>query len=123
MTIIRFLSGAFSLVLAIVLIHSCSSDRKTELELLQGTWVLKEATRNEKPTRSLDGMYMIFDGESSFESNILGDSSTFNSTVTNGKIIVDHSLITRFDIEKLNDTLMKLSTGINEDEIQLVFNK
>ncbi len=91
--------------------------------MIQGLWILEQATRNGKMTNSLDGMYMKFMGGKSFDSNILGDTSSFLAQVENGKISVDHDLIKIFEIGILNDSLMKLTTEINHDEISFVFKR
>ena len=69
----------------------------------------------------MDGLYFEFNGPNSFNSNMLGDTTSFSSHIEDGKLKVDHSLVRLFDIVELSDTSMKLNTEINEDKLSLVF--
>ena len=102
---------------------SCVPDKKSDIETIQGLWQLDMAMRNGKITQSLDGMYLDFNGPNSFNSNILGDTSSFSSQIEDRQLKVDHNLIRLFDITELSDTLMKLQIEINDDKISLVLKR
>lgn len=91
--------------------------------MILGTWSLKLATRNDNITNSLDGMYMNFENDKSFDSNILGDTSSFSTQIEHDRIIIDHDMIRQFEIVELTDSTMKLQFEINDDELKLVFIK
>ena len=101
----------------------CGDEKPSPQELVVGTWKLKIATRNGKITNSLDGMYMAFENANSFDSNILGDTSSFSTVIENDQIKIDHDLIQTFDIEEISDSLMKLGIKINDDKLLLVLIK
>ena len=102
---------------------SCGGEKKPDSELILGVWKLNQALRNDKITNSVDGMYMSFDDAKSFDSNILGDSSSYSVRIVNKKIKLDHDLLDIFEIIELTDSTMKLQFEINGDELLLIFNK
>jgi hypothetical protein len=107
----------------LLLTISCTPDKKSEIDTIQGFWQLHRATRNNKMTQSMDGMYLEFNGANSFDSNMLGDTTSFSSHIENRKLKVDHSLVRLFEIAELTDTMMKLNIEINEDKLSLVFKR
>ena len=112
-----------ALILCTLFIPSCMEDPKPKKENILGLWKIDRALRNGKLTNSLDGLYMYFEKDFTFESNLLGDTSSFSSIVEGSKIKIDHNLIRHFDIQELNDSLLKLETEINEDELLFVLKR
>ena len=112
------------LVLTIlVALSACRQDQIPDEQRIQGLWKLHQATRNQKITNSVDGMFLDFTSTSSFDSNILGDTSSFTVDISNRKLRVDHDLITEFEIIDLSDSLLKLNTEINGDQLSFIFNR
>ena len=111
------------IMVGMLTIPSCISDKKDDVATIQGLWKLDRAFRNDRVTNSLDGLYLNFEGDASFDSNLLGDTSSFSSRIENGKIIVSHDLIKQFTINSLTDSVLKIQTKINEDKISFVFKR
>ena len=111
------------MVSAITLFSGCMTEQIPDEERIQGLWKLHQATRNDKITNSLDGMFIDFTSASSFDSNILGDTSSFVVKLSNRNLQIDHELIQKFEIIDLSDTLLKMNTEINGDQISLIFNR
>jgi len=112
-----------ALVLVCYFITACTPEGPPAEELILGKWKLKKAMRNNRITNSLEGMYMKFDDVNAFESNILGDTSTFSSTIDGNRIMVNHNVIKQFEINELSDSIMKLETEINDTRISFVFSR
>ncbi len=117
------MSPRLFIFIAILGFSACVTDGKSDVEKIQGTWKIDKAIRNGKITNSLEGLYFSFNGPASFDSNLLGDTASFSSRIENHKIIIHHELIRQFEIKELTDSIMKLYTEINDDELSIVLKK
>lgn len=102
---------------------SCTSDKVPVQERIIGTWKIDRAMRNDRITKSLEGLYMEFDNASAFSSNLLGDTATFACTIDERAILLEHPLIRKFDIQELTDTSMRLTTKLQDNDLSFLFKR
>ena len=77
--------------LPLILFQDCKSgDQKGDNEILEGKWMIYDATRNGRQTTTLKDGYMIFSEDNILETNILGDV-TRSSFQHNGNHLVSSS--------------------------------
>ncbi len=99
-----------------------NSDIEVTPQMISGTWILDSASRDGAPTESLDGLFYTFE-ETKVVSNITGDTSESNFEIQKGKIVHlnDDSMV--YEIETLNDSILKVSSNIRNIPFELKFRR
>lgn len=99
-----------------------NSDIEVTPQMISGTWILDSASRDGTPTESLDGLFYTFE-ETKVVSNITGDTSESNFEIQKGKIVHlnDDSMV--YEIETLNDSILKVSSNIRNIPFELKFRR
>lgn len=97
--------------LSIVLLFSgiflFSCKQVVEYQDIEGNWTLIRATRNGKPTQTLENVFFDFSTENRMMTNLLGSENTFNINYNYPAIKIENSSeLERLTVKKLvHDTL------------------
>jgi hypothetical protein len=96
------------------------SDTDQTLLLLQGRWELLDATRNGKPTESLDGAFFEFMSEGKLASNLGGSREEMQYELRGNTILQRGGRMeAEYQIETLADTLLVLDLVLNNTPFKL----
>jgi hypothetical protein len=100
------------------------SDTDATIQMLQGRWELLGATRNGKPTESLDGAFFEFMENGKLASNLGGSREEMQYEVQ-GKTIQQRGgrMDADFQIDMLIDTLLVLDLVLNSTPFKLRLGK
>lgn len=86
-----------------LLFFSCKSDTdKDVFDSLYGEWHVYNATRNNKPTKTLNRGLFLFTSDSTFSTNIFGGS------MTQHKYDIEDNVIVTNDLPKLNLAIQRV---------------
>lgn len=105
------------LILVIALVglgtNSCSEEDQTTRDQLIGRWELVEASRNGKPTQSLDGLYFVFEAEGEMETNLNMQAERGEFELADDNIRqIGTSIEPNYRIESISDSTMRLYTRL-----------
>ncbi|MFZ2894535.1 MAG: hypothetical protein WA008_01275 [Saprospiraceae bacterium] len=91
-------------------------------KMITGTWILDSALRDGTPTESLDGLFYTFE-QKKVVSNITGDTNETMFEIQGSKIVHlnDDSMV--YQIQTLNDSILKVSSNIHNIPFELKFRK
>lgn len=90
--------------------------------MIVGRWDLREATRNGKPTTSLDELYFEFYADGTIRTNFSGATESAQYRLEENRIIQrESSLDTEYEIESINDSLMVMTTALERNDINYKF--
>ena len=108
-----------------VLMFSCTWFGDKNAELILGRWELNQAFRNERPTESLDNLYMEFLSSGQLKTNLMGTDDTFEYKYLKGEIIQNspnfEPLI--YKIEAISDSNLILTTSLKNFKFRFVMTK
>lgn len=94
---------------------ACRQDQDHTAERIIGRWELREATRDGKPTESLEALYFEFLPDGKMNTNMAGVPETAAYTVAKNTIQQRQSRIEAdYTIEDLGDSTMVLSAIIRD---------
>lgn len=94
---------------------ACRQDQDNTAERIVGRWELREATRDGKPTESLEALYFEFLPDGKMNTNMAGVPETAAYTVAKNTIQQRQSRIEAdYIIEELGDSIMVLSASIRD---------
>lgn len=104
---------------------SCDRFGDNNLELLLGKWELKQAFRNERPTESLDDLYMEFFENGQLKTNLMGTEEMYEFDYEKGKVIQKsiHIEPVTYTIESISDSSLILTTSLKNYNFRFVMNK
>ncbi|QLH29783.1 MAG: hypothetical protein HWD63_10555 [Candidatus Parvibacillus calidus] len=90
-------------------------------KMITGTWILDSALRDGTPTESLDGLFILLNKK--VVSNITGDTNETMFEIQGSKIVHlnDDSMV--YQIQTLNDSILKVSSNIRNIPFELKFRK
>lgn len=96
-----------SIVLLISGIFLFSCKQVVEYQDIEGNWTLIRATRNGKPTQTLENVFFDFSKENRMMTNLLGSENTFEINYNYPAIKIENSSeLERLTVKKLlRDTL------------------
>lgn len=109
----------------VALMFSCTWFGDKNAELITGRWELSQAFRNERPTESLDNLYMEFLSSGQLKTNLMGTDEVFEYQYLKGEIIQNSSnfepLI--YKIEAISDSNLILTTSLKNFKFRFVMTK
>lgn len=106
----------FAILLSVAALSACGNDRtaRTE-ELLLGRWEITEATRNGRPTESLEELYFEFFQDGRMITNLLGAAESSRYQVDGNVIAQRESRVeTDYAIEEITDSTLTLSARMRD---------
>lgn len=119
----RYLLLSMIIVGQILLMMACQRDQASTNHRLLGTWHIVEASRNDKPTQSLDGLYLTFETEFLLKSNLLGDTMTFDVHIDGDRIEIQNDRLNHFSVTELTDSTLILETDIQKSALKIYLSK
>ena len=123
MTSLKLFPGLILLTMGILL-TSCGPDSSLDKDALIGRWELRQATRDGKPTESLDQLYYEFIEDGSMKSNLAGQTESGKYEIDNEKLLQrDTKLEVDYLIESLSDSVMTLTTNLRNIHFKFVLEK
>jgi len=107
------------------LMFSCTWFGDKNDELILGRWELNQAFRNERPTESLDNLYLEFLNTGQFRTNLMGTDETFDYEYIKGEIIQKSPNLEPliYKIEAISDTNLILTTSLKNFNFRFVMTK
>lgn len=103
-----------------IMLWSCTGDSQAEGEvLLEGYWGLTQANINGKASDRLSSLYFEFVKDSLVHTNILGEDASYPYQQTETEIIQKSVPEIIYSIDQLTDTLLTLTTQIQNADFVL----
>ncbi len=103
-----------------IMLWACSHDRRAEGEVsLEGYWGLTQASINGKSSDRLSSLYFEFVRDSLVHTNILGEDASYPYRQTETEIIQQSVPEIVYSIDQLSDTLLTLTTQIQNADFVL----
>ncbi len=99
---------------------SCQTG-KIDQNILQGSWVVYSAMRQDRETTTLNGARFEFD-QDRLVSNFMGDNQEFKFSLSQKEIIIQDEPI-RFKVLELKDDHLVLSTNIKNTPFKISLRK
>jgi hypothetical protein len=106
-----------------VLSFSCHNDTTSgKLKKPEGMWLLSEAKRDGKPTKTLKGLFLDF-GDSVITSNFTGDTLTAAFTFDKDLQAIQYYMHDTFNyqIKNLTDSLLEMKAEIRGMPFEFIF--
>ena len=102
-----------TLLATLVLAFACQSEPTTNGDLLVGRWQIQEATRNGKPTESLDELYFEFYSDGKMRTNLSGSPEMATYQLEQNRILQRESRMEiDYEVEELSDSILTLKTSL-----------
>lgn len=109
-----------SCLAASIILWSCTSDSQADGEVsLEGYWGLTQASINGKVSDRLSSLYFEFEKDSLLHTNILGEDASYPYQQTETEIIQHSIPEIVYSIDQLTDTLLTLTTQIQNADFVL----
>lgn len=119
----------FTLVLVLILCSQCALDSAEEKEptlneVLPGTWLLVSASRNGKPTSTLEGVYFNFDTLGMVKTNLSGIELNANCNIEENTFSYKEGQETRqYNAEIIHQDTINISTKIRIFDFALLLSR
>ena len=109
-----------AILLSVNLLGACQGDQaaRTE-ELLLGRWEIQEATRNGRPTESLEELYFEFFQDGQMSTNLFGAPESSQYQIDGDLIQQRESRMeTDYTIQEITDSTLTLATRMRDFDFQ-----
>lgn len=114
----------FSIFLIAIFIISCSSEKvEYPTTALIGKWDLRNALRDGKTTKVLNGAYLLFENDSILNSNIIGDTLNYNFNIEDNIIHQTGNHQLDYTIDVFSTDTLSLTALVNGAKFNLLFLK
>ncbi len=94
-----------------------------QLKDLEGHWEVTKATRNGRPTESLDGAFFTFLSDGSVTSNLLGDTMTVSYSLKEDTIYQEFNTPIIYLIQEIEIPVMVVKTTLRSTPFQFYLEK